>query len=68
MKDGEIVKINNLDYRYSKFYDRLELIGNESKEHIACPKCNSTTFTISYGTYECIANCSCGHSMTVYDG
>lgn len=71
-KNNTIVTIiNNLRYFYNEFYNRLEVIGeheNQTKAHIACPKCHNTSFQINYGNYECIANCKCGHSMTVYDG
>ncbi len=70
MEDNEIVKIGYKNYKYNEFYKRLELDSQESqyKESIACPICKNTSFTISYGKYECIANCKCGHSMTIYDG
>ena len=70
MKDNQEITIENEVYKYCKFYDRLENIKGEltNKPAIACPKCLNTLFTITYGHYECIANCKCGHSMTVYDG
>jgi len=69
MKAGEKVIINNKEYEYHTYYDRLCLPQNSiDKEAVACPKCSNTSFTISYGDYECIANCKCGHSMTIYDG
>lgn len=63
------ITINNR--RYYPSYERLIIIEDHaetSKAHVACPKCHNTTFEISFGNYKCIANCKCGHSMTVYDG
>ena len=69
MKDKETVMINGVDYEYDSYYDRLCLSNDEdSSPGVACPKCHNTTFSISYGNYRCIANCKCGHSMTIYDG
>lgn len=70
MENNDVVLINSKQYEYNGFYGRLKLLDTEeeSKEEIACPKCLGTEFSISYGNYECIANCKCGHSMTVYDG
>lgn len=65
MEHNEIVIINNKEFIYNSSYDRLE---SELFPQIACPKCKNTLFQISYGNYECIANCKCGHKMTVYDG
>lgn len=66
-KDKQIVYINNRKFIYDEFYDRLEA-HNHKKPAIACSKCKNTEFSISYGDYKCIANCKCGHYMTVYDG
>ena len=70
MKDQEHIIIEDTIYLYESFYQRLELVSNSKpcKNQIRCPKCHNDRFTISYGTYECIANCSCGHSMVIYDG
>jgi acetone carboxylase gamma subunit len=69
MENNEKITIDNEVYEYSKFYDRLQIINDDSnKPGIICPKCLNTLFTITYGDYKCIANCKCGHSMTVYDG
>ena len=70
MKDKEIVAIDGVDYEYCSFYKRLEQPNDGSVEHpaIACPKCHGMIFSITYGTYKCIANCKCGNSMTIYDG
>ena len=71
MKDKETVTIDGVDYQYDSYYDRLERPEHDgSVQHpaIACPKCQRTTFCITYGNYQCIANCQCGHSMTIYDG
>ena len=67
MKDQEKVQINGKDYFYHEYYERLQA-EKDNKPAIACPKCHNTTFEISYGQYECIANCKCGHQMTIYDG
>lgn len=72
MKNKEQVVINSIIYEYSDYYKRLETTEKEDekqnhKAQIACPKCHATEFSISYGEYKCIANCKCGHSMTVYD-
>ena len=67
MKDGKKVKIEGVNYFYDANYDRLES-KKDDKPAIACPKCHNTTFKISYSRYECIANCRCGHQMTIYDG
>jgi hypothetical protein len=73
MKDDEIIEIDGLNYRYCAYYKRLQLCGHEQEknpEHpaIVCPECKNTLFRITYGDYECIANCKCGHIMVVYDG
>lgn len=71
MKDRDIVKINGVDYEYLMYYDRLQRPGDDGTREnpaICCPKCRRTTFYITYGDYECVANCLCGHSMTIYDG
>lgn len=69
MKDKDIVAINNTHYRYNEFYDRLEVLKkHKTTKEIACSKCKNREFSISYGDYECIANCNCGHSFTIYDG
>lgn len=69
---GHKVQINNLEYTYSPFYDRLQ-IEEDSEEKsvvgcIRCVRCHNDSFRISYGDYECIANCVCGHSFTIYEG
>lgn len=66
LKDGVVVQINGVDFEYSAFYERLNAIAKPN--HLACPKCHNTKFGISYGDYECIASCDCGHTMTIYDG
>jgi len=68
MEDNEKVEINGIIYKYSHYYERLQAIEDNIAPAIACPKCNAVDFQLSYGDYECIANCKCGHSMTVYDG
>jgi ribosomal protein L37AE/L43A len=69
MKAGEKIVIDDITYIYEEFYQRLQALdGEKTNKEIACPKCKNTEFTISYGIYECIANCKCGHSMTVYSG
>jgi hypothetical protein len=30
--------------------------------------CGATEFSLSYGSYECIAHCKCGRSHSVYSG
>lgn len=66
--DKEQILINNQLYRYNDYYNRLESLNNTIKAGIACPKCHAIEFTLNYGDYKMIANCKCGHSMTVYDG
>jgi hypothetical protein len=71
MIEGDKVTINDMVYVYSASYLRLERSGGaDSRSHpdIACPKCHGTVFSIVYGDYECIADCTCGHSMVIYDG
>jgi hypothetical protein len=71
MIDNQEVTINGVVYLYDQYYKRLEREGQEgSRSHpaIACPECSGTMFSIVYGDYECIADCPCGHSMTIYDG
>jgi hypothetical protein len=72
MKEGDKIEIDGVVYQYCAFYDRLEQPnfqdGTYEKPAIACPKCKGVVFRISYGEWCCIANCKCGHSMTVYDG
>ena len=71
MKDKEIVKINGVEYEYCSHDDALfRPSHNGSVEHpvVACPKCHGMKFSITYGNYVCIANCECGHSMSIYDG
>lgn len=68
MLDGAIKIINGITYRYDKYYDRLET-NIKTKYEIGCPKCLSVDkFSISYGYYECLANCQCGNSFTIYYG
>lgn len=67
MEDNEITIINNKIFKYNKYYDRLETEDNISPS-IACPKCKNTLFQISYETYQCNANCKCGHIMEIYGG
>ena len=67
MQDNEKIEINGIIYEYSKYYDRLESERDEIPG-VLCPKCYNDTFQLSYGNYEIIAHCKCGHSMTVYDG
>ena len=67
MNDGQEVIIKNRVFTYNSFYKRLESEDGEITS-TACPMCNGDLFKISYGTYECIANCSCGNSFIVYDG
>lgn len=68
-KDNEIIEINGLKYQYSGFYQRLSLkTENENIPNILCPICHNSKFWISYGEYKCVANCECGHHMTIYDG
>ena len=62
-----------ISYTYSKFYKRLELtngqkITTDNTPEIICPMCMNYKFYITYGAYECIGNCDCGHKMTIYDG
>ena len=68
MKDKETVIINNKEYVYESYYQRLELKKSDGLDSIACPKCSNIYFSISYKSYECIANCKCGHFMTIYKG
>ena len=71
MEDKQMIEINGSTYAYSAFYKRLELKNAEDtyeRPAIACPKCWGFAFKITYGNYECIANCKCGHTMTIYDG
>lgn len=72
MEDKQRVEINGTVYEYSSFYKRLQRPdfedGTYDKPAIACPKCWSTDFKITYGEWCCIANCKCGHAMDVYDG
>jgi len=72
-KEGETIVLNGVKFFYNEFYKRLTAERKDytiqgGKVEIACPRCFNTKFTISYGIYECIANCDCGHSMVVYDG
>jgi hypothetical protein len=71
LKDKMEVKINGVPYIYESAYKRLErvgMVGSRSHPAIACPLCHGTMFSIVYGNWECIADCPCGHSMTIYDG
>ena len=72
MKDGDKIEVNGVTYKYCAFYDRLERPDEEDgtwmEPAIACPKCKSVEFRITYGEWCCVANCGCNHSMTVYDG
>ncbi len=73
MEDGYLIKIGENLFKYDSFYKRLERVSEDGLDiddapAIACPKCLSTEFTISYASYECIANCHCGNSFTIYDG
>ena len=71
MKEKEMVILNDVPYEYCGFYKRLERInmaGSRSHPAIACPECHGFMFTIVYGDYECIGDCPCGHSLTLYGG
>ena len=79
LKDEQEFIVQGVTYRYCAFYQRLELHDfadslisskNGTTEHpaILCPLCHGAEFRITYGNWECIANCTCGHSMTIYDG
>ena len=68
MNDGDQVIIDGVKYRYDKYYDRLKGETEDAAPAIACPRCNNTEFTLSYGNYELVAHCKCGQLMTVYDG
>lgn len=79
LADEQEVVVQGVTYRYSAFYERLELHefddghscmadGTRENPAILCPECHRAEFRITYGNYECIANCACGHTMTIYDG
>ena len=68
LKDGDKVIHNNRKYEYCEFYERLEAEDIENNFAVLCPVCMSSMFSISYKEYECVANCVCGHSFTIYDG
>jgi len=77
LKDDQEVVVQGVTYTYCAFYQRLEQIDDRgfsiadgTVEHpaILCPLCHGAEFRITYGDYECIANCACGHSFTIYDG
>lgn len=67
MEDNESVTINNKIFLYDHYYKRLRA-EDSGVPQIACPNCHNTQFQLSYGDYELIAHCNCGHTMTVYDG
>ena len=78
-KDNEVISLTPYDnklvvkYSYNSYYDRLDIVKEQKKlpedtPEIACPYCYSTSFAITYITRECIANCECGHDMTIYAG
>lgn len=69
MKNNEIININGIDYEYSEYYKKLNIVDeSKSNVHVLCPLCLNSLFSLRYGDYELIAQCSCGHEMTVYDG
>lgn len=68
MKDKDKIIHNGTAYVYYSSYGRFEAEDRESKHAILCPKCMASMFSISYGDYECIANCVCGNSFVIYDG
>jgi len=77
MKDKEEITIDGEIFVYDDFYDRLQHKDALNRlwsdiidviPSIRCSKCTGKSFEISYGNYECIANCPCGHSFTIYDG
>lgn len=70
MLDKQKINIDGIEYEYSNDYDRLESyeFNSNIKNQVRCSKCFNDVFQISYGSYECIANCKCGHSFTIYDG
>lgn len=69
-KEGEEVTIKNRIFTYCSHYQRLHIKDrkDDTNNAVACPYCHGMTFTIGYGSWECIAHCPCGHSMVVYDG
>ena len=62
------VQIDNEEFVYEPFYDRLKAVKKETIGCIRCVDCHNDNFRISYGNYECIANCSCGNSFVIYEG
>jgi hypothetical protein len=67
LKQGQEFKVNDIIYKYCSFYQSLQSQDDEYPA-ILCPLCYASRFWISYGNYECIANCDCGHKMVIYDG
>jgi len=69
-EDDETVYIDGKKWFYSEHYDYLESPKRDEEvaPAICCPHCERVEFSISYGTYRCIANCSCGHKMVIYEG
>lgn len=77
MKNNQITIHNNVKYKYTEFYKRLQIMDDKKLKaqvnksiipHILCPICYNDTFKLQYGNYEINAICKCGHKMTVYDG
>lgn len=65
----EITIINGRKYTHSRYGTAmLESENDTIPGHLACPKCLSTEFMISYGNYSCIATCKCGFSEEIYSG
>lgn len=76
-KDGDTIFVNGIEYEF--FNDSLCRIerdpdgkkivdSNSPAPSIVCPYCFNSKFDISYKSYECIGNCSCGHRIVLYEG
>lgn len=72
-KRNDSIIHNGRKYNYDVYCDRLDASYPEEPEvfeppDVLCPHCLNDSFKITYGNYQCIAVCSCGHRMRIYEG
>jgi len=63
--DGEVRHVDGREWEWSGGCWGAE--DQKQAPAILCA-CGGTTFSISYGNYECFAHCACGRKFLIYDG
>jgi len=69
MRERKKIVIDRREFYFNEREDGniLRAVDRKAPE-IMCPECLNTKFEISYGDYQLICICNCGHTMVVYDG